>query len=309
MIDKENNSSILLSLNLLDIKDNKKYIKTIYSISNNIINNYQIFKLKKCSGGYRTIYKPSNILKNIQRRILTNILEKESISRYAKAYHKGISLIDNARFHVDKKIVLKLDIEEFFDSIDYSYVYKYCFTTYPKEIRTLLTSLCTYLGYLPQGSPTSSYISNLVMKDFDEELGFWCEKNKISYTRYSDDMTFSGDFTPSEVIIKVRKLLHKLNLTLNDKKIRVIKNSKKQYITGIVVNKKISIDKAYKKKIRQEVYYINKYGLNSHLLKLNIKDRISYIKSLYGKILYVNQIEKNNLEFIKYRDILKQYFK
>ena len=62
MIDKENNNSILLSLNLLDIKDNKKYIKTIYAISNNIINNYQIFKLKKCSGGYRTIYKPSNIL-------------------------------------------------------------------------------------------------------------------------------------------------------------------------------------------------------------------------------------------------------
>ena len=100
----------------------------------------------------------------------------------------------------------------------------------------LLTYLCTYYNVLPQGAPTSAYISNLVMKAFDEELGGWCKENNISYTRYSDDMTFSGNFNPSVVIIRVRKMLRSLGLKLNDKKIAVIGKNKQQLVTGIVVN-------------------------------------------------------------------------
>ncbi len=102
----------------------------------------------------------------------------------------------------------------------------------------LLTYLCTYKDFLPQGAPTSSYISNLVMKDFDETLGAYCEENKISYTRYADDMTFSGNFNPKEIIIKVRKMLAPLGLELNKDKIHVIKKSRSQNVTGIVVNEK-----------------------------------------------------------------------
>ena len=80
------------------------------------------------------------------------------------------------------------------------------------------------------------------MKEFDEELGAWCELNDISYTRYSDDMTFSGSFHPSILITKVRNLLYKLGLELNDEKIHIVHRSSSQNVTGIVVNDKIQVN-------------------------------------------------------------------
>lgn len=305
-------NEFLLSLNLFNCKDKNKYIKTIYSITNNIESNYKIFKIKKNNGKYRTIYEPSPLLKSIQKNILTNILNNKSISRYAKAYHKGIRLLDNALPHVNKKIILKLDIKNFFENISFIDVYNCCFPIeyFPKSVGMVLTYLCTYKDHLTQGSPTSAYISNLVMKDFDEEVGSWCNENKITYTRYSDDMTFSGNFNPSEVIVKVRKLLYKLGLELNNNKIHIIRKNSSQHITGIVVNEKAQVSTQYRKEIRKEIYYINKFGLNSHLkkCKINLNPRI-YLKKLFGKILYVLQIDKDNKEFIKYKEIINKLIK
>lgn len=140
------------------------------------------------------------------------------------------------------------------------------------------------------------------MKEFDEKLGSWCDLNNISYTRYSDDMTFSGNFYPSEIIIKVRKMLYKLDLELNESKIHVIYKDASQRVTGIVVNEKVQVNSRYRNQIRQEMYYINKYGLDSHLLKKNINsDSQKYLNILYGKILYVLQVNEKDEEFQKYK--------
>ena len=300
-------NDVLLSLNLFNCKDEKKYIKTLYSISNNLEKNYKIYKIKKRNGKYRTIYEPNLLLKHIQSQILVNILNNKSISKYAKAYHKGISLKDNAIPHINKDIILKLDIKDFFENICFVDIYNSCFPIeyFPKSVGMLLTYLCTYDEHLTQGSPTSAYISNLVMKDFDEVLGAWCEERDISYTRYSDDMTFSGDFNPSEIIIKVRKMLYKLGLQLNNDKIHVVNKTSCQFVTGIVVNEKIQVNSKYRKEIRQEIYYIKKFGLESHLKrsKYNL-DQKSYINSLYGRILFVLQINDNDLEFKKYKQYI-----
>ena len=302
-------NEFLLSLNLLNCKDLKKYIKTIYSISNNIEKNYKIYKIKKRNGKYRTIYEPNSILKQIQKQILINILNNKSISKYAKAYHKGIQLKDNAIFHINKEIILKLDIENFFENISFLDIYNSCFPIeyFPKSVGMILTYLCTYNNHLTQGSPTSPYISNLVMKEFDEELGNWCNLRNISYTRYSDDMTFSGQFNPSELIVKVRKMLYKLGLSLNNDKIRIIHKSSRQNVTGIVVNEKMQVNIKYRNKIRQEIYYIKKFGLSSHLKKcdINIKPK-KYLNGLYGRILYVLQINENDKEFMKYKHFIEK---
>ena len=292
----------LLSLNLVD---SELYIKKLYSISNNIEGNYKVFKIKKSNGSFRKIYEPNSTLKYIQRKILKNILENKKVSKYATAYQKGKSLKENAQIHIGKKIILKLDIKNYFDSISFYSIYNNCFPIeyFPKGIGMLLTYLCTYNGYLPQGAPTSAYISNLVMKDFDDELGNWCEINNISYTRYSDDMTFSGDFNPNLIIKKVKTMLFKLGFELNKKKIHVIKQHQQQKITGIVVNEKMQVEIKYRKEIRKEIYYIKKYGLNSHLNRINYKNKEKYLNKLYGRILFVNQIN-NNKEFINYKNFL-----
>ena len=301
-------NEFLLSLNLINCKDSKEYIKTIYSISNNIKKNYKIYIIKKRNGKYRTIYEPNPILKQIQKRILANILNNKSISKYAKAYHKGIRLKENAIPHVNKQRILKLDIKDFFENISFLDIYNSCFPIeyFPKSVGMILTYLCTYDNHLTQGSPTSAYISNLVMKEFDEEIGIWCSLNNISYTRYSDDMTFSGQFNPSELITKVRKMLYKLGLELNNNKIHIVNKSSCQSVTGIVVNEKIQVNRKYHNKIRQELYYIKKFALNSHLKKFNINiDSKKYLNIFYGKILYVLQVNENDKEFIKYKQFIE----
>ena len=263
-------NEFLLSLNLFNCKDDKKYIKLLYSISNSKEKNYTMYKIKKKNGKYRTIYAPNPCLKHIQKQILMNILNNKAISKYATAYHKGISIKENAIPHINKEVILKLDIKDFFGNI-------------------------TFLD-----------ISNLVMKDFDNELGDWCNLNDISYTRYSDDMTFSGSFEPNIVITKVRKMLYKLGLELNNNKICIIHNSSCQNVTGLVVNEKIQVSVNYRRKLRQEIYYINKFGLKSHLKKLNIKNERKYLNSLYGKVLYVLSINNNDKEFIEYKKYLRE---
>ena len=268
----------------------------------------KIYKIKKRNGKYRTIYEPNLILKQIQKQILNNILNNKSISKYAKAYHKGIQLKDNAIPHINKEMILKLDIKDFFENISFLDIYNSCFPIeyFPKSVGMILTYLCTYDNHLTQGSPTSAYISNLVMKEFDEELGNWCNLRNISYTRYSDDMTFSGAFNPSELITKVRKMLYKLGLELNNDKIHIVYKSSSQNVTGIVVNEKMQVNVKYRNKIRQEIYYIKKFGLSSHLKKCDINiDSKRYLNILYGRVLYVLQINENDKEFIKYRQFIE----
>ncbi len=300
----------LLSLFLINESNDKKHLKKLYAISNNLKSNYIIYKIKKKNGKYRYIYEPTPTLKHIQRQILNNILNNKKISKYAKAYHKNISLKDNALPHIGNKKILKLDIENFFDNIKFWNIYKSCFPIeyFPKEIGMLLTYLCTIDDHLPQGAPTSSYISNLVMKNFDEKLGDWCEERKINYTRYSDDLTFSGDFKVKEVIKKVNELLKPLDLKLNKDKIHVITSNKAQLVTGIVVNEKTQLPKKYRDKIRQEIYYIKKFGLENHLKYLKITDKNKYIMNLKGRILYVLQINSLDKEFQKYLTYINKSF-
>ncbi len=305
--DKSKIVEYLLSLNLLNC-EKKEYIKKIYSISNNIENNYKVFKIKKKNGNYRTIYSPNSTLKHIQRQLLKNVLYERKPSKYACAYKIGSSLRDNAICHVNKKIILKLDIESFFDSIEFMTIYNSCFPLelYPKEIGMLFTYLCSYDDYLPQGAPTSAYISNLVMRDFDISVGSWCDSNNISYTRYCDDMTFSGDFNVSDVISKVNNELKKLSLNLNREKIHVIHSNNSQIVTGIVVNDHLQVSSKYRNNIRKEIYYINKYGIESHLKYINCNiDKNIYLSKLYGKVLFVLQINSNDKEFLKYKEFLK----
>ena len=301
-------NQFLLSFNLLKNNDIKKVKKIIYYLVNNINNNYISFEIPKRNGKMRCIHEPSYLLKNIQRNILNNVLVDMKVSKYAKAYQKKVSLIDNALPHINKKIVLKLDIKDFFDNINFYLVYTKCFREelYPKKMGVLLTNLCMLNNELPQGAPTSAFISNIVLRDFDEYIGKYCDNLNISYTRYSDDLTFSGDFDVTELIKLIKSELAKYRFKLNYDKIRIIHHSKRQIVTGIVVNEKLSVKKLYKKKIRQEIYYIKKWGIDNHLKKIKCVDKNNYLNKLTGRINYVLQIENNNQEFKNYLEFLRQ---
>lgn len=310
-VTKDVANEFLLSLNLVDGKlSDKDKIRRLYILSNNIEHYYKKYEISKRNGGKRIIYEPNYTLKKVQRNILDNVLSGFKVSKYAMAYVKGKSVKDNANMHVNKKLILKLDIKDFFNNISFMDVYNKVFLEeyFPKQARTVLTYLCTYNEFLPQGAPTSSYISNLIMQDFDEKIGLFCEKNNISYTRYSDDMTFSGDFNVKMVIFKVKDELKKMGMQLNYDKIHVIYSNMSQQVTGITVNEKPQVFKVKRRKIRQEVYYIKKYGLYSHLKRINVKDEFSYLRSLLGKINFVLMVNSEDLEFFKYREFILKIF-
>lgn len=258
----------------------------------------------------RKLSVPNNFLKMVQRRILDCYLYKLDVSEFSTAYCKGKSLLDNASPHVGKECVVKLDISHFFDNIDDDMVFmimRQLGMSMPAT--TLLTQLCVHNGVLPQGAPTSPHIANLVMKHFDEKLGAWCSERNITYTRYCDDMTFSGTkkaIRSSHLVSKIKRMLYHMGFTLNEKKTVFVSSSQLQKVTGIVVNEKPQISREMRRMIRQEVYYCTKFGVTDSLKRkvLDISEK-EYLHSLLGRISFALQIDPANVEMQGYFNTVK----
>lgn len=274
---------------------------------------YRHFTIMKANGKERSIDEPLPDLKHVQHWILSNILEKVSISPYAKAFVKNRGVKENARFHRAQSVVVTMDIKDFFPSINIrSVVEIFKNMGYSVDVSLFLAYLCCYNYCLPQGAPTSPYLSNIRLRDFDEQIANYTKERQIRYTRYADDLTFSGDFNPHHLIHNVTKWLFEEGFTVNTKKTRVARENARQEVTGVVVNSHLQIAKTDRKKIRQEVYYIKKYGLDSHLSKIG-ETRQNYLNHLLGKINYACYINPKDAEMHEYflfmKEMLLQYKK
>ena len=279
----------------------KTYIKraAIYTKSY-----YRNFTIAKRSGKPREISEPLPNLKLIHNFILTNILENVKISAFAKAYKKKSNILENTRYHLKQKKVVTLDIENFFPSINSKEVENiFVELGYSELISNLLSKLCTLNDALPQGAPTSPYLSNIFMFKFDSKLADYCLDRKIRYTRYADDITISGDFDEKEAIEHVSALLKEMDLELNSKT-KIMKRGQQQIVTGIVVNEKNQVPRKERLKLRQEIYHIKTKELESHKKFKQITER-NYLYHLYGKISYVVFINPDDKEFIEYKKFLK----
>jgi RNA-directed DNA polymerase len=246
---------------------------------------YHEHKIAKKTGGIRILHEPHPDLKEIQRWLSLEILSKLKVSKYSKAYRKGISLEDSVKFHVSRNMVLRLDIKDFFPSIRFGKVYEILINLgYSKSVAVMIAKLLLRNDLLPQGSPASPTLSNIIFINLDTTIGAFCREREIYYSRYADDLTFSGEsFNYRELIDFVKIELSKNEFKLNKKKTRLMRKHRKQIINGLVVNQKINVEKKYRKEIRQEIYYIKKYGLASHMEKINIH-KSSYPEHLLGKL-------------------------
>lgn len=265
---------------------------------------YRTFYIKKRSGKLRRIDEPLPDLKKVQSWILKEILYKIPCSKFAKAYVPKTSIKDNTRFHKKQKVVLTVDIKDFFPSIKSGYVlnlFLSCGYNLPTSV--ILTRLCCLNESLPQGAPTSAYLSNLVLKIFDQIISNYCKARNIRYTRYADDLTFSGDFDIASILFIVDTELKYLNLKRNPKKVKIMRSGNRQCVTGIVVNDVQQLSREYRMRIRQEVHYIEKFGLDDHLAHIK-ENRANYIDHLGGKIDYVLSINPNDNKMKEYKAII-----
>lgn len=309
---------MLLSFELLGETDwpEEKIMACLYALSNHAEHHYGQVQIPKKDGGSRTLLVPDGLLKKVQKNILRHVLDGRGIALSAAAYHKGASVLSNAAVHAGKPLILKLDIEDFFGSITFPMVLKSAFPGqyFPPPVGVLLTSLCCYRDCLPQGAPTSPAISNLVMRPFDEYMEGWCEERDITYSRYCDDMTFSGNFDAGLVRRKVYGYLRAMGFEPNKKKTKVLPRGNRQLVTGLVVNEKPQVPKDYRRKLRQEVYYCEKFGARQHLENTGAEDYLAcgqegvirYLRSLLGKIDYVLSANREDWWFLDARAKVRQ---
>jgi RNA-directed DNA polymerase len=279
----------------------KAYIKKAVFYTKSFYRDYEI---KKKSGKPRIISEPLPSLKEIQIWILQNILQQLKVSPYAKAYKRKVSIVDNLKFHLNQPKVFTLDLRDFFPSIKMNSVEQiFKSLGYSDLISNLLAKLCTKNNCLPQGAPTSPYISNLYFLPGDKEISDYCKQHSIRYTRYADDLTFSGVFDEKAVLDFVTGQVEKLGLIVHPEKVKLMTPNQRQTVTGIVVNQKPQVVFHKRNKIRQELFYIKKFGLINHMERKGIKKR-SYLEHLLGKVNFIIQINPSDTEFKEYKEYL-----
>jgi len=234
---------------------------------------YLFFELKKRSGGVRRIAKPTKRLKDLQLRVL-DFLEKNR-GPYKASVHGFIprrSIVTNARTHCSPKThqILNLDLEDFFPSITF-YRVRGALQSHPYHcshaVATVIAQICTVDGVLPQGAPTSPFLSNLICRSLDADLNNLARRNRAKYTRYADDITFSFATRSStglpaaicSVGIDGRVTLGaelndlittKHNFKINESKTRVSNRATRMEVTGITINKHPNVPRIFIDRVR-----------------------------------------------------------
>ena len=235
-------------------------VRLLYAISNKTPVWYKCFQIPKNNGSMRNIEAPRPYLKKIQRRIQKKILSCFVVHDCATAFLPGKNIRRNALFHVNKPVVLNCDIKNFFPSLKSRSVFEFFRnnTGYEPDICMMLSRLCTLYGHLPQGAPTSPMLSNLLMFEADKTICQWAAKHYLSYSRYADDLTFSGDIDDrlqADILRMVKHNLTLLHLKLNPAKTKLYRNNRRQLVTGLVVNEYVGVPREKIREFRTWLHY------------------------------------------------------
>ena len=284
--------AILWCANFLAVDDKK-----LRSILKHTWFQYNNFYIRKRNGGYRAIFAPNQPLLSIQQTIYRRILLPVNIHPVATGFRQNISIVQNARPHLGKNQVLKTDIRHFFSSIRRRTVVK-AFKTigYPGNISKVLAELCCKDGCLPQGAPTSPALSNIIAYEMDRKLQALSTEYNLTYTRYADDLTFSGDsINPNSILPQIAAILQENRFVLKETKTKYMPEHKRKIITGISISSgtKLTIPKVKKRELRKNIHFILTRGLAEHQRYIGSTDPV-YLKRIIGYLHYWQSVEPDN---------------
>lgn len=252
-----------------------------FSRATSKVSHYVKFTIPKRSGGDRLISAPLERLKRAQRWILEHLLTRQWLHDAAHGFRKKRSIVSNAQPHVGAEVVINLDLKDFFPTVTYKRV-KGLFRSfgYSESMATICALLCTEPRevmvdvdgeryhvamterFLPQGAPTSPAISNLLCRALDSRLSHIAEKLGYRYTRYADDLTFSGprESNPGRLMRRVHWVVEHEGFSVHPDKTRVFRKARRQEVTGVVVNETCTISRDTLKKFRATLFQIEKDG-------------------------------------------------
>lgn len=297
--DIENRSDLASFLNI----PLRKLTYTLYAKKTE--NLYTSFEVPKKSGDIRIIDAPTNDLKEIQKKLTKKLYEhreqafliKGMKTNISHGFEKKKTIITNAKIHRNKRFIYNIDLLNFFESFHFGRVKGYFEKNrglkLKSEIATIIAQLTCYKGYLPQGAPSSPIITNMICSILDYRLLKLSKKYKLDFTRYVDDLTFSTnrkDFPSVEKQFyeEVIKEIENAGFCINTKKTNLMYRASKQKVTGLIVNKKINIERTYYKKTRSMVYNLFKNE------EFHINGTQGTLNQLEGRLTFMNQIDWYN---------------
>lgn len=256
---------------------------------------YRTFSIPKRRGGHRQIDAPYPSMLSAQRWIYHNILSKVAVNDAAMGFISKRSIVDNAFVHKGKECVLMMDVKDFFPSIKWYKVYSvFKRMGYPQHIAQYLASLCCLNGSVPQGAVTSPCLSNIICRRLDVRVSNMAKAFNILYTRYADDVTFSGEKIPVKFAFLVSYIFSDEGFRLNEQKTKLIRGRHKKIVTGISISSgRLTIPKCKKRQIRQMVYYIRKYGIKEHQRYIGNNDPV-YLERIIGYLHFWQFVEPAN---------------
>ena len=314
---KEVNAAAFLSLNTpkqLCVFFNQPFTKLVKLINSP---EYKVFSIPKKKGGSRLIEAPCDDLKLIQTQINSYLQSYYTIFK-PKNIHGFVlntnqvkaNIFENAKLHTNKKYVLNIDLEDFFDTISTKRIYNLLSSElfdFNQDIAKALTFLCTYEGKLPTGAPSSPILSNLICLELDHYLLKFCEGNKITYSRYADDITFSSDEEFNKNLIQeLKEIIESFNFKINSKKTRLKSSNRKQTVTGLIVNNKVNIDRKKLKIIRAIIHDCKVNGLEKGFQKHyklidnpSKKEIIKFRQKISGYLNFIKQVNGENRVYKK----------
>lgn len=272
-----------------------------------IDNCYNTLEIPKKNSDTRTICVPNKNLKKVQKKLYNKLstyydeikTQNNFTSKISHGFEKNRSIVTNAEVHKNKRYVVNLDLLVFFPSINFgrvrSYFIKNNYFEINDDIATILAQLTCYKGTLPQGASTSPLIANMICNIMDIRILKIAKKYRLDYTRYADDLTFStnnkyflNDY--DKFLEDIKNIIHRSGFELNSKKTRLLFSNSRQEVTGLVVNKKISVPKEYYKNTRAMAHSLYK---NGYFL---IDDEVGTIEQLEGRFSFINQINLYNID-------------
>lgn len=252
---------------------------------------YHVFLLR-IKGKERKITAPSRNLKKRQKWILNNILYNYKLLDCVHGFVNNKSIVSNAKCHIAKLQIGCIDIQDFFPSIDDKMVEKvFCDMGYAEKIAEEMSRICTYENTLPQGAPTSPMLANIVLTSLDSEMQQYADQYGLSYSRYADDLTISGN---CDIDVHVEAMINKverLGFNVNKEKTHIMKEPYRKIVTGLVVTDIVKVPKRYKRTFRQEIYYCKKWGINQHLKNIGRTSAVNFKEYMYGKAYFIKMVE------------------
>ena len=281
----------------------------VYDRGASAVDHYTRFEIPKRSGGARLISSPKPALRAAQSWILESILARQPVSPSATAFRPGMSIVDNASRHAGKRIVIRVDLKDFFPSITFPRV-RGLFESlgYNPGVSSVLALVCTdsprarvrngdtewFVAVgprgLPQGACTSPAISNLVVRHLDQRLEGLCTAARWTYSRYADDLVFSADgedASPHRLIRLVSRIVEDEGFVINAAKTRIMRSPNRQAVTGLVVNDgRVRLSKRDLRRLRAFLHQCRTRGVDAVSEEIG-KDAAAVAK---GHLAYVHMI-------------------